>query len=170
MRRIITYPLLLAQVIIIVVLVYQFEHIDQYADEITIETTLDYVEYFEFVEHTDLYVEYDINKIDDETWKISEEVEYNELLYVTLVKNKAGIHEVKAVTKQKPKDLTEHDVIVRANYSHEDEQGKQYVTYGFESIENSERFGTFKNKDHIQVTILLGKWGQQKIIDVTTVH
>lgn len=166
MKRISRYGLIAIQIIVIAVLVYQFEQMEKYAEEIKVTTKIDYVYYGGFVNNSDLYVEYDINKISRDAWNIDERLPYNRPVYVTLIKNDAGIHEVKTVTKKKPKQEDPDSVIVRANYSYDNDRGERYVYYGFESIEDTERFGTFKEGDRLLVTVLLGKWGQQKVVNI----
>lgn len=167
MKRMIQYALIALQIVLMIVIVYQFENMEKYAEEINIVTKIDYMYYGGFAHNSDLYVDYDINKINEEAWSIDEPLHYNRPVYVTLVKNNEGIHEVKKVTKKKPKNQGPNDVITKANY-HYDDKGQRYVYYGFEFIPNTERFGTFREGEQLLVTVLLGKWGQQKVVKIET--
>jgi len=166
MKKIIGYMLLAVQIIFLVIIVSQFEHIDRTADEINIVTTVDYLYIGEFEQDSDLYVDYEINKINNEKWKIKEDLNYNRPVYVTLAANDAGIHEVKTVTEKKPKQREANEVVVKANYNYVDDKGNYYVNYGFERLKNVNQYGSFRDGDDLLVTVLLGKWGQQKVVNI----
>lgn len=166
MKVIIRYALLILQIAFITVLVYQFENMEKYADEITVATKVEYIYYDDFEQSSDLYVDYNINKVVQDVWKIEEPLNYNRPVYVTLGKNKQGIHEVKSVMGKRPKQKNPNEVILKANYSNNDDKGEHYVYYGFESIQHAERFGRFKEGDQLLVTVLLGRLGQQKVVHI----
>lgn len=166
MKRIVRYALIILQIVFILVVVYQFENMENNADEIKIAAKIEYMSYGGFVNNSEIYVNYDINQISPDVWKITKSLPYNRLVYVTLEKNAEDIFEVKTVTKKKPKQIDSGEVIVKANYSNDDDKGQHYVYYGFESISDTNRFGTFKEDDQLIVTILLDEWGQQKIVNI----
>lgn len=166
-KRIGRYTIIVIQILIIVVLVYQFEQIDKKGTQIKLETKIDFLSNNEFNKHTDISVEYDINKVSYDAWKITDEINYNAQVYVTLTKSKNGSYKVKEVTKEKGKQVEENDVTLRAAFAYKDEvDDYYYVYYGFEYLEAIERFGQFKQGDHLIVTISLGKLGQQKLTNI----
>lgn len=160
MKRLFKYMLLIVQIVFIAMIVCQFENIDKHGEKITLETKVEYIYY------SDLYVDYPINKINEEKWEIDEEINFNRPIYITLMKNEHEVHEVRMVTKKKPKNRDSNDVIIKANYNYKDSRGYHYVSYGFEYLEDTERFDNFKEGDRLLVTVLLGKWGQQKVINI----
>lgn len=167
MKGISRYMILVLQILIIIVLVYQFEGIDQHGRTIKLATKIDFLYENDFGDHTNVYVEYDINKITDEQWKISAEVDYKERLYVTLVENQDDVFVVKEVAKAKPNQKKEDEVIVQASFNYKDEVSDfYYLTYGFEYLEAIDKFGRFNEGDELVVTISLGKLGQQKITNI----
>lgn len=166
MKRIFNYTLLIVQIVFIAIIVYQFENIDKYGEKIILETKVEYIYDSDLIQNSDIYVDYLINKINEEQWEIDEEINFNRPVYVTLMKNEYNIHEVRMVTKKKPKNRDLNDVIIKANYNYEDSTGYNYVSYGFEYLEDTGSFGNLKEGDDLIVTVLLGKWGQQKITEI----
>lgn len=168
MKRIIGYTLLILQIIFLTVVVFQLEAIDKDSEEITLLTSQnDYFYDEEYFLMDDMYVEYDVNKVKVSAWEIEEELSANHPVFVTLTKNDEGLHEVKMVTKKKPKQVEAEEVVVKAKYGYKDDvAGYYYVTYGFESLQNVEEFGSFKMKEQLRITILIGKWNQYKLSDI----
>lgn len=165
MKRIIGYILLILQIIFLAVVVFQLEAIEKDSEEIrllTIQNDYFYDEEVFFMD--DMYVEYDVNKIKPSAWKIEEELNTNHPLFVTLTQNNEGLHEVKMVTKKRPKQVETEDIVLKAKYSYKDDEADYYyVLYGFETLQNIEQFGTFKAKDQLRITFLIGKWNQYQV-------
>lgn len=166
MNRIAMYILVFLQIVFISVLVYHFENINKFGKEITILTKIDYTYFSGYSHLTDLYVTYDINEIPKQLWEKDEELDYNRPVYVVLTKNEHEIDEVNRVTLQKPKDVSPEKTVIKANYDYRDNRGYHHVRYGFEWLENANQFGDFREGDRLQVTVLLGKWGQQKVVNI----
>lgn len=172
MRKIAFFLLVILQIIIIGVLVMLFEQIDVTGEEITVVSIEEEDYYYhglnDPVQH--IYKRYNISQVPKDKWNIDEELTYQDFVYVTLTKNEQNIHEIKSVSLEKPKAVDSDDVIVKAKYDYYDDKGFHQLTYGFEFIEDVDRFGSFKEIDQIKVTILLGKLGQQKIKNVVKIE
>lgn len=166
MKKIAAYTLISLQVILVLVLVVLYERFEENADEIKVKTTIEYV----FMEGEqlvgDIYVDYHINQIDKEKAEAIPDLKYNRPVYVTLVENEAGYYDVKTISEKKVRPTQPDEIVLRANYHFKDEHGVAHVRYGFEYIEDIEQYGSFQEKDNLSVTILVGKWGQQKITSI----
>lgn len=162
MKKLAVYALIVAQISIILVLVFLYERFEGNAATIIVETKIEYGYMDDTQLRGNIYAEYNINHIDQEIAATLPEYKYNRPLFVTLRPNEAGIHEVIAVSNKKPKPAA-NEVVLRGNYQWKDDDGNIYVLYGFELIEDIEQFGTFHEKDRLQVTVLVGKYGKQKI-------
>ena len=170
MKRILFFSILLIQIAAIFILTFQFESVEQTGKEMMIKTIFPdeelYYDPMMYIDGTS-YVEYDINRISEEKWNNSESIAYNKLVYVLLEKNEEGIFEVVTASDQPIENISDAQVVLTANYSYHDKRDKyHYVLYGFERIKQIEKYGSFRRDDELLVTVVIGKWGQRKIIDV----
>lgn len=169
MRKSLFYIMLFTQACIIIFLTFQFQQIDQVGTEIKLitidEKELDGYDY-PFVE--DAYVEYEITKIPQEKWTGSLDLDYSEVVYVLLQRDKDGIYHVKEASDMKLSGTDNESVVVMGQYNYYDEQNEEYrLNYHFQHIKGIEQFGEFTYKDDLIVTLLISKWNQYKIKDVS---
>lgn len=167
MKRILFYLIILLQVIVIVFLTYQFEKIDRTGYEIKIQTlSPEFPVYGDFIDG-DMYVEYDINKIQADRWKTPIPIDYNTPVYVLLEKDKTGVFRVRHAATEKIETTKEDAYVLKGTYQYYDQDHDiHYVDYGLEHIKQADRFGTFKPRDELVITILIGKWGQYKVVGI----
>lgn len=167
MKRILFYLILILQVIVIGFLTYQFEKIDQTGHQIKIQTlSPKYPVYGDFIEG-DVFVEYDINKITEDRWENTLPIDYNTPVYVLLQEDKTGVYRVRHASTDKIEATKENEFVLKGTYHyHDPNRDIHYVNYGLEHIKKPDRFGTFKPRDELVVTILVGKWGQYKVVAI----
>lgn len=173
MQRIAFSILIVLQIIVIGALVFMFEQIDTTGKEIiVVSEDLDEDFYYDGVnrEVQHIYKRFNISYVPDDEWAITEELTYQDIVYVTLTKNAQNIHEVKNVSLKKPKTVEGDDVVIKARYDYHSEEGNHQLMYGFEWIENVDQYGSFRELDQVKVTVLFGKFGQQKIKNVEKVE
>lgn len=171
MKKYILYSLLLFQVVVIATLIYLFEQIDKTGKEVTVQTkTFEYEPYLDY--DSLLYVDYDINEINQETWTIDGELDYNEGLYVLLKKDSDGLFQVsKVALKDIWSNVADDTVVLRASYGYYDTASKtHFVTYQLEELYNVPKATKLKQGDKLNVTWKVGKWGQFKLVDMEKVE
>lgn len=172
MKNIAFISFVVLQVIFITVLVILFEQIDHKGKEIIVVSVNeeDYYHYGLDQPQQTLYKQYNISEVPEDKWEIDEVLKYQETVYVTLTRNEDNIHEIKRVTKKKPKSVDSGDVVILARYDFQNENGLHSVRYGFELLENVDQFGEFYDTDKVEVTILIGKLNQQKIKNIVKIE
>ena len=169
MRRILFYTILFIQACTIVFLVVQFERIEQVGTEIKL-VTLDEKELYgyDYQLIEDAYLEYEITRIPKEKWSGPSDLNYSEIVYVLLQRGEDGIYEVEKASRKKMDVEDNHSIIITGQYNFYDEHTKEYwINYDFQHIKNIERFGKFSYSDNLIVTLLLSKWNQHKVKDVS---
>ncbi|HLR42563.1 MAG TPA: GDYXXLXY domain-containing protein [Pseudogracilibacillus sp.] len=171
MKKYILYSLILLQIIIIATLIFLFEQIDTTGKEITIQTkAFEYEPYLAY--DSSLYVDYDINEINEETWTIDEDLDYNTDLYVLLQKDNDGLFQVSEVAlKDAWSNTTDDRVVLRASYGYYDRASKtHFVHYQLEELYHVPESKQLKQGDKLKVTWKVGKWGQFKLVDMEKVN
>jgi len=173
MKQIIFYILLTIQLLFLGILIYQFEQIERVGKEIVVVTKDDGLDFNMYIDNSNDYpirVTYNINEIDEEYLPSGKHFTYNDPLFVTLTQDEQLIVSVKHVSLKKPTNMETNDIVVKANYMYETEYGSHYIEYGFEWLERLSNYEQFSGGSKLQVTVLLGKWGQQHIKDVVTLE
>ena len=167
MKRILFYLIIMLQVIVIGFLTYQFEKIDRTGHQIKIQTlSPNFPVYGDFIDG-DMYVEYDINKIQEDRWEDSLPLDYHTPVFVLLQEDKTGVFRVRHASTDKIEAKNDNEFVLKGTYHYYDqERDFHYVNYGLEHIKQADQFGTFKPRDELIVTILIGKWGQYKVVGI----
>lgn len=171
MKKYILYGLLLLQIIIISTLIFLFEQIDETGKEIMIQTkAFEYEPYVAY--NSSLYVDYKINEIDQATWTIEDELDYNTDVYVLLKKDSDGLFQVSEVALEDIWSGVEGDrVVLQASYGYYDRDSKtHYVNYKLEELYNVPEATEWKQGDILNVTWKIGKWGQFKLVGMEKVN
>lgn len=154
-----------AQLLFIFFLVYQFETIDKHGQELILnaeihqESSLDEIE-----------LKYEINSIALHDWYQTETPKYNEVIYVTLSQEEGHIYKVKNVTEKKPKKIAATDIILKAKYQYKNDKGLDELYYGFERLELNLLDKSFNQGDEVEVTLLVGKYGQFKLDHIEKIN
>lgn len=164
MKRTFFYMLLILQIAVIIFFIVQLEAIEKNGRQIEVVTVNDAMDMEDIPLTDSAYFEYKINRIPKNLWHEESEPDINKRVNVLLKQDEEGIYQVHAVSSKKISGTAEDEVMVSASYSYTDENGNYYVTYGFEEVDNIEQYGQFYWNDELKVTIVLGKWGQQKIV------
>lgn len=167
MKRLLFYLVILLQLFVLLFLIFQFEKIDQTGHEVKIQTlSSDFPVYDDFI-RSDLYVDYDINKIASDKWNDSLPSDYNSRVYVLLQKDKMNVYRTREASADKLEAKGEDEAVLVGTYQYYDvDRDVYYVNYGFEKIKGVDQFGRFKQTDQLIVTLLIGKWGQYKVINI----
>lgn len=169
MRRILYYGTLVSQVVILIVIAWQFDASLSKGKEMTIMTTSspqgsEYT--YELID--DYYSEFEINYIDREL--LDKTPERNETVYVLLAKED-HIYQVKNASMQKM-EQKEDDILLQGKYQYEDNRTNNlYVEYGFERVEKIDQYGKFTSQDQLQMTFIYAKkWNQFRIKDISKIN
>lgn len=170
MKKFSLYVLVGLQVLTLIVLVILFESAENNGDKIKLVTKIDYGYKEGGILTGDIYVDYDINKVPKQIAEDMPDLNYSRPIYVSLKPNEQGIFEVNNISEKKIHELDPKEVVLNADYNYRDEHGNVYVSYGFQIIESIEKYGNFKEKERIEVEVLIGKWGQQKITNITKIN
>ena len=178
MKRALFYTLLLFQVIVVLLVVVQYNLIDTYGEERTF-ITVPYPdeEYYpddefymeEEITDYDMYsFEFAINNIPKDKWEGKKDYNYRDRVYVLLQKNDSGIYEVVKATDKKITTSKENEVVLIGNNIYEDEND-YHVSYGFENINVDNHKKILKDFDmskENKVTFKVTPWKQGKLIKV----
>lgn len=164
MKKTIFYSLLVFQSLFICLFALQYQLIDKYGTELTIE--IDQSKYQDddfFPEYARLNLE--IEKIIGDKWHV-QKPKYHEKIYVVLKKAENNIYQVDRVVKNKPTANLD-EVILPAKYLYTD-VGGYVVDYGkaFE-IRTRDHKTNFNFKEAIYATYKIAPWNQAKMIDLT---
>ncbi|WP_027963900.1 GDYXXLXY domain-containing protein [Halalkalibacillus halophilus] len=156
------------QIVLLLLLACSPYFLDRFGTEVTLQTVSS--EHYERMWENELYLEYEAETVRPENWFVSDEVSFNESLYVLLTPNERGIHVVKAVSNQKLEEEAE-DVMVKARYQYQDEQDLHHLNIGISNhtLEKDDVSALTNYKDRLLVTITFSPWGQKRIERVETV-
>jgi len=167
MKRILFYILIVGQLVVILFLCFQFENIDQTGHVIKIQTSRpEFPVYGDYIDG-DLYVEYEISKIAEDKWRETLPIDYNTRVYVLLEKDKTGIYRVQKASTKKIDAKQENEFVLLGRYQYHDTKHHEiYIHYGVEKIKHADQFGLFTPKDELVITLLIGKWGQHKVVSI----
>lgn len=172
MKRILFYGIVLAQIILITLLVIQFERIETKGKEIQLLTQNSGYDYDgDWIFDGTTYIEYDISRISKEIIDDgSQDFGYNEIVYVLLERSSDGSYGAKRASKEKIKAEQENEVVLvgHIDYTNEDEPFIQ-VWYDFSKVKDIKQYGEFKNSDTLRVTLYIGDYGQYKITAIEKV-
>lgn len=164
MKRILFYTLISAQVIVILFLMYTFNQINTDGQEIKLQTIKPEYAIHHFQDY--LQIDYEINKIDKDVWEYEESMDYNDRIYALLESDDHGIYHVKKASTKRLATTLENEIVLVGTYEYENEQDHiYYVDFGLKTSDNLEQFNPIQKKSLI-VTLLIGKWGQHKIINI----
>lgn len=167
MKRILFYTLIGAQLIIILVLTYEFNQIDMNGQQIKLQTIKP--EYPIAHSHFDgsLPVDYEINEIQKHLWENNDSLDYNDRVYGLLESDENGIYHVQKASTTKLTTKKDNQIVLAGTYAHEDADNHfHYVDFGLKSIDNLEQFGSIPEKASLVMTVQIGKWGQHKITGI----
>lgn len=172
MKRLAFYGILLLQAAVILIIPLQYQLIDAYGETIKIaqakpDPELDYGYEADF-SYPNLYVEYEMNKINKDLWKDEKPKKSGTRVYVLLEKQADGLFTVvEASTKKLVKEKDQ--MLLIGQYQH-DYEGIYIVNYGIENINNyQDKYSNLNSKERLAVTIKVAPWNQYKIITVENI-
>jgi len=173
MKKLLFYPVLLFQIIVLLFLMFQFEYGRTNSETLQLKTALpDYYmdDMYNHVMEGEVYVDFEINKIIPSNWDSEQSPEYNHRVYILLEENDAGIFEVVAGADY-PLKADANQIVLSAFYHYYDtEYNLHFVRYGFEAINDIDKFGSFQRDDRLLVTVQIGKWGQREVTHVEKIE
>lgn len=167
MKRVLFYIALLLQIGIVVFLVIQSNLIDEYGKDIKL-LTVEQEYYYQYDAHMNeqIYTDYDINNIPQQSWEIDDSLNYNEKVYVLLEQGEDGFHKVVRAGLHsfatKP-----NQIVIVGKYQYKDDQlGRYIVHYGIEELNRREIGNAFRPDQLAVVTVKIAPWGQKKVTNV----
>lgn len=169
MRRVGFYGMIIAQVVLIVILAWQFQSSLSKGREVTLMTKPDdSEEMYAYDLIDDYYAQFDINYIPEK--QMDGKPSQNDSIYVLLTK-KEGAYEVKqaSTTIDTP---NKNEMMLQGTYMyHDNDEKAYYVEYGFEHVKNIDKYGDFTNQDKLKVTLnYVEKWNQYEMMDMEQVE
>lgn len=168
MKRVLFYSLLFLQMIILLIVFFQFENFDgTKGEEIALKGKVEFV--YDVENGNQAYeVSYDLNRIEEEVWNITKDIPYNRRVYVT-VERDTPLEKVTGVSLRKPKIDEEKEIVLQGKYQHQYTDGSYHVTYGFETLPLESEGSFYKEGEGLTVHLLLGKWGQYNVKSIEEV-
>lgn len=120
--------------------------------------------YGNYNQHT-TSINYEINFISEDAWKIEEEVDYNTKINVLLEADAQGFfHAVKATDRKV--DAEQDQIVLQGKYQYYNDMQKEYhVTYGIESFHPDFDFSRSARGQSL-ITVQLAPWGQKKVTEI----
>lgn len=172
MKRFLFYAALLLQISMMILIVIQYNLIDDYGQSIQLRTVKQdyYGSYDPSIEQT-VYTQYDINFITNDQLEMSGSLDYNEKVYVVLELTEDGFYEVEKVRKDNFIKTTDQQIVVVGKYQYEDTWLRQHVVhYGFEYLDRREIGYDYRPDRLAAVTVKVAPWGQKKVVDIELIE
>lgn len=168
MKRVLFYTVLLLQIGILSIFAWQYFLMDHYGNTATLLTEqMDFSWHKSNDLHTNIHLTYEIHKISDDQWQISEELNLNDLVYVLLELGEDGIFHVKKASTKKMKQENQQLLLI-GKYQHYTSHSRQHkVHYGIEKIIEKDFNQDLVSHTPMKVTIKIAPWKQMKIIDIS---
>ncbi|UOQ46897.1 GDYXXLXY domain-containing protein [Gracilibacillus caseinilyticus] len=163
MKRKGVYLLIAAQALFLIGMAGLYYTIDIFGQEIRLQTKpIDPQDPFYGDYVTLSYQAEDINK---NKWKLEDEPNYNQPVYVTFAPQEDGVYEVTKVTGDRP-NTSDQVVVVKAKYNYDD-LNTYHVDYGLNRYYVEDNTGTeIEEREQLIVTIAIAPWGQKKIVTI----
>lgn len=167
MRRVWFYTLLILQAGVLLGIGVQYYLIGNVGKPISLLT--DYASSASFYPSDHNYIEYEINEIPQDIWKVETGIDYQEKVYVVLAPDEEEIYHPVRVTKNKPKTNRE-EIVFPGSYQYEDTQaGIYHIDYGIERLHEELMSGLNRNKQW-EVTVHISPWGQKAVKSVKEIE
>ena len=157
-QRTLFAALMLLQITIILLLIWQLQLGEDTGKEMTLKTKEEEEYYQTFPLTGTYYADFDINYIRDD--QLNGDPATNDRIYVLLTKD-ADTYQVKeAYTKKMT--AKEDEIILVGTYRNEYKRAKEhYVQYGFEQIKQIDVYGEFTNREPLLVSFdFSNRWNQ----------
>lgn len=165
MKRILYYSLLAFQAAVILLITVQHALINVYGTEIKLLEE-DSIQTDNYYQPNYQYLEYEINRIDDEIWDIEDELNWKEKVYVVLKLDESEIFNAVRVTLEKP-EAAPNEVILLGRYKYTNEaERKHYVDYDIERMDNDKLQDQLSDKDQSIITVMVAPWGQKTVVAI----
>jgi len=150
--------LVLLQITIILLLIYQLQLGEDTGKEMTLKTKGEEEFYQTFSLTGTYYADFDINYIRDD--QLNGDPATNDRIYVLLTKD-ADMYQVKEAHTKKM-TAKEDEIVLVGTYRYENKRAEEYyVQYGFEQIKQIDVYGDFTNREPLLVSFDFSKrWNQ----------
>ncbi|WP_456275913.1 GDYXXLXY domain-containing protein [Bacillus sp. AK128] len=160
-KRTLFYGVILLQVLFLLLMSVSYYAIDWFGEEIRLKT--------EPVDPRDIFygdyviLHYTISTIPKELFVDSEELSYDEPVYVVLEQD-GDYHQAVSVSRNEP-NIEDDQIILKGRYLYNFNEQELFIEYGFERYFIPEGTGVEleENRDNMEATIKIAPWGQMKI-------
>jgi uncharacterized membrane-anchored protein len=160
-KRVLFYGVVLLQALFLLLITASYYAIDTVGKEIRLKTVP--VDPRDILYGDYVILQYEISTVPKELWKVSEQPQYGDRVYVVLEKE-GEYHKVTSVSKEKP-ELGAKDVLLRGRYVFDMDTDSLFIEYGIERYFVPEGTGKAieNSRGNLEAYISLAPWGQMKI-------